>query len=65
MYNLERTNSISVVEMETKGNLSWHRIPSKAYAEGTEPEKKCSSIFMLIGVQIVKRSRNLLKVTPL
>ncbi|EMG07933.1 thioredoxin-like protein [Leptospira interrogans serovar Grippotyphosa str. LT2186] len=40
MYNLERTNSISVVEMETKGNLSWHRIPSKAYAEGTETGKK-------------------------
>lgn len=64
-YSLAGGNSTSVVEMETKGNLSWHRIPSKAYAEGTEPEKKCSSIFMLIGVRTVKRSRNLLKMIPL
>lgn len=39
-YSLGGGNSTSVVEMETKGNLSWHRIPSKAYAEGTETGKK-------------------------
>ncbi|EMO54924.1 protein-disulfide reductase DsbD family protein [Leptospira noguchii] len=39
-YSLGGGNSASVVEMETKGNLSWHRIPSKAYAEGTETGKK-------------------------
>ncbi|EMO40754.1 cytochrome C biogenesis protein transmembrane region [Leptospira noguchii serovar Autumnalis str. ZUN142] len=39
-YSLAGGNSTSVVEMETKGNLSWHRIPSKAYAEGTETGKK-------------------------
>lgn len=39
-YSLWGGNSTSVVEMETKGNLSWHRIPSKAYAEGTETGKK-------------------------
>lgn len=39
-YSLGRVNSTSVIEMETKGNLSWHRIPSKAYAEGTETGKK-------------------------